>query len=142
MKLIAHRGNRHGPNSRWENKITYLELALKYDYDIEFDVWALNGNLFLGHDGPSEFLGDWKIPLDRSWIHAKNYAALRILLDMGANCFYHDKDKYTLTSKGFIWAYPGSEVGRDTILVMPELADYPLDNTVTGVCSDYISRYR
>ena len=65
-------------------------------------------------------------------------------LDRGGfylNYFWHEEDKVALTSKGYLWAYPGVECSN-AIAVMPELADkdFKPDN-VLGICSDYILRY-
>ena len=54
------------------------------------------------------------------WCHAKNFEALEYLTRCAAHCFYHQEDDYTITSRGFIWAYPGQPGGRYTIAVHPE----------------------
>ncbi len=33
------------------------------------------------------------------------------------NFFWHENDKYTLTSKNFIWTYPGEKTGGNSIIV-------------------------
>ena len=52
MKYIAHRGNLNGPNRLLENKPDYLNVALSLGYDVEVDVWFIDGKFFLGHDRP------------------------------------------------------------------------------------------
>jgi hypothetical protein len=37
------------------------------------------------------------------------------------NYFFHQEDDITLTSKGYIWAYPGKQPIKNSIAVMPEL---------------------
>ena len=53
MKLISHRGNLIGADPGKENRPSYIKSALKLGYDVEIDVWNLNGTWFLGHDDPS-----------------------------------------------------------------------------------------
>ena len=43
---------------------------------------------------------------DNFWCHAKNLDALNRLLKIGVNCFWHENDKYTLTSNRIIWTFP------------------------------------
>ena len=52
---------------------------------------------------------------------------------------YKVNDDITLTSKNYIWAYPGKQPIKNSISVMPEL-----NNDVSGcfgVCSDYIENF-
>ena len=60
MKLISHRGNLIGADPGKENRPSYIKSALKLGYDVEIDVWNLNGTWFLGHDDPSYELADIK----------------------------------------------------------------------------------
>jgi hypothetical protein len=57
------------------------------------------------------------------------------------NYFWHQKDDVTLTSKGYIWAYPGKQPLENSIAVLPELNEDNLTLAV-GVCSDYIKDYK
>jgi hypothetical protein len=61
-----------------------------------------------------------------AYFHAKNVQALAELLTLsktlGFKCFFHDTDDYTITSDGYIWAYPGKELVTGSICVMPERA--------------------
>ena len=52
MKLISHRGNTSGPATEKENSPSYIKDALDMGYDVEIDVWNINGIWFLGHDDP------------------------------------------------------------------------------------------
>jgi hypothetical protein len=54
------------------------------------------------------------------WWHCKNFAALDKLQGSNLNYFWHQEDDHTLTSKGFIWTYPGKEIGINNVIVMPE----------------------
>lgn len=142
MKIIAHRGNINGPKSEFENSPNYIDIALK-TYDCEIDVWVIGNNVLLGHDyGKYEVDHKW---LDQRknklWIHCKNYGAMNLFCGTTFNYFWHDTDDYTMTSAGYIWAYPGKENVRDrTVLVMPERVwskEYYTKIKCFGICSDY-----
>ncbi|KKL75413.1 hypothetical protein LCGC14_2055130 [marine sediment metagenome] len=95
----------------------------------------------MGHNEPCyvvdlEFLG-----IKGLWIHCKNYEALQDLSQRDLNVFFHTDEDYVLTSKNYIWAYPGKLGGKYTICVMPEWNDFPT-NGFAGICSDYIGDYK
>ena len=145
MLLIAHRGNLNGPNSNLENSPDYVVDAIQQNFDVEVDVWYTNNQLFLGHDNP-----EYKIHLDFLlshqsvlWCHAKNIEALNFMLEKDLHCFWHQEDDYTITNKGYIWAYPDKQVPNlsKSITVMPEWHDTNVSN-FSGVCSDYIESYK
>ena len=52
MVLIAHRGNTDGRFESYENEPNYIDKALKKGYDVEIDIWVIEGNFYLGHDKP------------------------------------------------------------------------------------------
>lgn len=143
MKYIAHRGLTEGPDSELENRPDQILKSLAKGYHCEIDVRFVGKRWMLGHDNP-----DYEIPFEflehpSLWIHAKNLDALYILgASRKLNFFWHQEDDFTLTSKGYIWTYPGKELTEDSILVMPEYADKTLENAYTAecyaICSDYI----
>lgn len=139
MIIIAHRGNTHGPSEK-ENSPNHIDAALALGYDAEVDVWWVENVLYLGHDSPTYAIDqDWLISRkDKLWCHAKTVNAMSKLISMDMHWFWHDKDDYTLTSKGVVWAYPGKPpCCYDTIAVMPETcAPYDLSNFY-GICTDY-----
>ncbi|KKM93191.1 hypothetical protein LCGC14_1210860 [marine sediment metagenome] len=141
MILIAHRGNINGPNIMDENKPSYIEDAIDQGYDVEIDVWLLDGKYYLGHDEPSYVVGLEFLGMKSLWIHCKNYEALQDLSQRDLNVFFHTDEDYVLTSKNYIWAYPGKLGNKHTICVMPEWGDYSIDG-FAGVCSDYIGDYK
>lgn len=148
MKLIAHRGNIDGPSEDTENTCETIDLAIERGFDAEVDVWVFNGEIFLGHDAPSLKIDKrWMNERHhRLWVHCKNTEALGYFSGRGFNCFFHDVDAYTITSDGFVWAYPGMPAaGKKCIAVMPEhvssLNDYVFENYF-GVCSDYVSELK
>ena len=46
MFFISHRGNLKGPNKDEENKIEYIDKALKKNFDVEIDLWFVKKNFF------------------------------------------------------------------------------------------------
>ena len=56
------------------------------------------------------------------------------------NYFWHEYDTATLTSKNYIWAYPGKQPIKNSIAVMPEIHKEDINQCV-GICSDYIKNY-
>lgn len=141
MKLIAHRGLINGPNRSLENQPQQIRSSLAAGYDCEIDLWVFDGRLYLGHDGPQYNITRDFLDQAGLWIHAKHIDALDWLLDTDLNYFWHQEDHYTLTSKNFIWAYPGQAVTKRSVQVMPEMADPTLNNidrNCYAVCSDWI----
>ena len=137
MKIISHRGNLEGTNPIWENHPNYIEKALNL-FDVEIDVWNINNCWFLGHDKPQ-----YQIKIDflfnnKLWCHAKNIEALSKMLEYNIHCFYHDKDDYTITSKGYIWAYPNKPLINSGISVVFG-KNIPENFNGMGICTDYAS---
>jgi hypothetical protein len=139
MIIISHRGNVEGPNPDRENREETIAAAIAEGFDCEIDVWKVNDTLYLGHDGPDRettlaFLTTYSSSL---WVHCKNLDALLALKDT-FNCFFHDKDVYTLTSKGIVWGNIGSPTTENVICVMPP-GPY---GACLGVCTDFPRRER
>ena len=139
--LISHRGNVTGPDPKNENKIEYINKALKLGYDVEIDVWYVKGEFYLGHDRPDYLVDDQYLKQKKLWCHAKNYEALYQMMKKGIHCFWHETDKVTITSKGYVWAYPGQQPLKNSIAVMPEINNEDTSASA-GVCSDYIEKYK
>lgn len=142
MRYISHRGNLMGPFPLLENRQDYIENALNSGFECECDVWCINNKWWLGHDAPQYETDISFLFTHGLWIHAKNIEALEKLKGTCLNYFWHENDRYTLTSRGFIWAYPGSPLTENIICVMPENAvpQYTKDEKMKalGICSDYV----
>lgn len=149
MHLISHRGNINGKKPHKENNPDYIKDALDLGYEVEVDIWYLtdNSTYYLGHDKPEypiheSFIDNLK---DKLWFHCKNEDALSYLKDDfdNINFFWHQEDRYTITSKGYVWAFPGEKLVKNSIILFPE--NYPDDKNKlllsSGICSDYISDY-
>ncbi len=140
MRLIAHRGNFDGPNPDKENEPVYIMQALAMGYDVEIDVWYLNGTYYLGHDTPQYAVDKQFLMNPKFWCHAKNINALYVMESEDIHCFMHDVDSAVFTSLAYIWTYPGQPLTPNSICVLPETND-DFPRNVAGICSDYISRY-
>jgi len=152
MKLISHRGNIDGPNPLEENSPEYIEKALIEGFHVEIDIRydTYDKKLYLGHDEP-QYLIDWfwlSKYKDFLWIHCKNIEALYEFSygTSGFNYFWHQNDDFTLTSRNYIWTYPGKSYTPKSVIVMPEW-NMPVDVfsdlkafNCYGICSDYIKR--
>lgn len=153
MKLIAHRGNINGPNPLEENKPEYIEKAIELGYDVEIDIryYPDIEGLYLGHDDPQcvvnwLWLSKYK---ENLWIHCKNIEALAefSLESNGYNYFWHQEDDYTLTSKNYIWTYPGKTYKKNSVIVMPEWEksinyDKLKASKCYAICSDYVGEIK
>ena len=144
MILISHRGNIDGKNEARENHPDYINQAIGYGWDVEIDVWMIDGVLFLGHDEPQYGVTQHWLNerCERLWIHCKNVEAIEWFNTIdGFNYFWHQEDTVALTSMNIIWAYPGKQPIKGSIAVMPEIHNDNLD-VCSGICSDYIYRYK
>jgi len=160
MKLISHRGNLNGPDPKHENSPEKVLETRMAGFDVEVDIWFdKKHGWWFGHDAP-------QYPVDKSvlyndeydytkgfvFFHAKNFLAFAALSriynseDTGNDCFWHQEDDYTLTSNGWIWAYPRPDVDvhRSVIVAMPEYANLSYSDLkgVGGVCTDYPLEYK
>lgn len=141
MILISHRGNIGGPNKKFENEPEYILLAIKNGFHVEIDVWLLESNgFYLGHDYPKIPININFLKNEKLWCHAKNLEALTLMLNNNIRCFWHENDRYTITSNGYIWAYPDKKVNSKSIAVCKNKQqtkkNYKLD--IYGICSDYV----
>jgi hypothetical protein len=144
MILISHRGNTNGPQESHENEPNYIDLAISKGFDVEIDVWFIDGLLYLGHDEPQYCVNfRWFMDrISRIWVHCKNIEAAIYFGECGydINYFWHENDTITLTSQKYIWAYPGNQPIKNSIAVMPEINQESVDSC-SGVCSDFIEKY-
>jgi hypothetical protein len=144
MIYISHRGNVNEKNIEFENTIEYIDNAINKDFDVEIDVWYLNNNFYLGHDKPDSHVKlSWLLNnASKLWIHCKNVDTIMPLKEYEIfNFFWHQQDKVALTSKQYIWAYPGQQPICQSIAVLPEMFDDDISQCI-GICSDIIGSYR
>lgn len=150
MLLISHRGNLFGPKLERENNVPYINEALEAGFDCEVDVWFHYGKFYLSHD-PVNFKKTYDMPdmsffqNDKLWVHCKNFDALLAFQRTNkVNYFFHDKDAYTLTSKGYVWAFPNMSISHHNKAISVVDKFVELDNLpgYCGVCSDYVGHWK
>lgn len=136
MKIISHRANLNGRNSSTENSIPAINMALYQGFDVEIDVWFKNNKWYLGHDKPIHYIEKSFLENKKLWCHAKNLDALNLMIkNKKIHSFWHENDKYTLTSKGYIWTYPDKDVRENSILVLNKKSK--LSKKCFGICTDF-----
>lgn len=147
MLIISHRGNLTGPNSLKENSTEYIEEAIFEGFDVEVDLWSDDNYFYLGHDKPQHFVSvDWLERFkNKLWLHCKNTNALEKISSLEHfNYFWHENDKYTITSKGIGWTLVGEIPYSKSILVLPEKSDFSIEyiKESYGICTDNPIFYR
>lgn len=148
MIYISHRGNLCGKNSEFENNPVRIDECINLGFDVEIDLRYEKDKLFLGHDfSQYEITYDWILKRNaKLWIHCKDHSSINFLYDKFDNCnfFWHQNDDYTMTSLGFLWAYPGKEPqGNKCIMVLPELFFNSIhDKNCLGICTDNVLGYK
>lgn len=149
--IIAHRGLLDGPDTVLQNRPDQVMKAFGFGFQVEIDVWYIDGKWFLGHDGPEHSV-DWSFMYDNSnqlWIHCKNLDAffkLKSDITHQLNYFFHDSDAVVFTSKHHVWTYFGKRetMHKSSVCVMPEV-NYQWDEIVqmarldqwAAICTDY-----
>lgn len=167
--IICHRGNINGPSIH-ENSLDQINMAIALGYDVEIDVRYERMrdedtyNLYLGHD-KAQYLIDFHWILQnkhRLWIHCKDRQSLEFFNNLEnpyLNYFYHTDEDYVLTSKFYVWCFPGKPLLKNSICVMPESDYYQdhkdniwksspstnqwyfIDTNIKGICTDYPYKY-
>jgi hypothetical protein len=141
--FISHRGNINGKNPSMENNPAYIDEAISAGYDVEIDIRIMSDKIYLGHDEP-QYEVDYKWLADRYenlWIHCKNVESLDFVNNARLHWFWHEEDTLTLTSKGYVWVYPGKQPIKNSIAVMPEINEDDVSLCI-GICSDQIEKYK
>lgn len=153
MKIISHRGNLDGKNLSRENSPDYIEEALSEGFDVEIDVHYNNQDkcFYLGHDKPQYPVSLYWLSKYREnlWVHCKNFEALSEFSKTAFNYFWHQSDRYTLTSKGIGWVLIGQYPYPKSVIVLPEsisLYTFPhgieyMKNSY-GICTDIPITYK
>lgn len=141
-RVIAHRGNLNGPDPATENSPEQIEKARKAGFDVEIDVWFVNGQWYTGHNAPQYKVDFSFLDSPRYWLHAKNIEALHFLTEerteIDCDFFWHQNDDYTLTNNGFIWTLPGKPLPEEFgIAVLPESIVLYDVNKAWTICTDY-----
>jgi hypothetical protein len=141
--LISHRGNIDGKNPQLENNPDYIDEAISLGYDVEIDLWFIDGRTYLGHDGPQYEVDDewFANRANKLWVHCKNTDSLNWIRNTILHYFWHEEDTLTLTSKQYMWVYPGKQPIIGSVAVMPEIYNDDVSKCI-GICSDVIKQYK
>lgn len=142
MLIISHRGNTEGSDPPLENHPNQIDRCIsEHSMNVEVDVRFIDGEWYLGHDSAQYNVSkQWLILRSNFlWLHCKNIEAMCALQNdvLDLHYFWHETDQYTITSKGWIWAYPACDVPfktRKSIGVMPP--PYFNASKFAGICTD------
>lgn len=142
MKIISHRAYVNGEDPDIENHPVAIQALLDSGLHVEIDVWYIDGNYLLGHDSPKYQIQESFLKQEGLWCHAKNKYALEQMLASEVHCFWHQQDDYTITSRGYIWAYPSKETsGNNTVLLFPERHPEIEYSKYDFICTDYVNKF-
>jgi hypothetical protein len=99
--------------------------------------------IYLGHDSfYYEIIDKWlNERFDKLWFLCKYVVSLNWIKNTSLHYFWHENDTLTLTSKNYIWVYPGKQPIIGSIAVMPEIFNDDVSNCL-GICSDFIQNYK
>jgi hypothetical protein len=140
MKIISHRGNLYGPDHITENTPDSILEAIKLGFDVEVDVWLYNNKFFLGHDEPQYETDILFLKNKNIWCHTKNKEAFEELCNSDCHYFWHDSDKFTITSKGIHWCYPNNYSKHGITVLKDRYTD--INNIkCLGICTDFPIHY-
>ena len=147
--IVLHRGNT-GRDSLPENHPDTLKTRKD---SVECDVWFVNYKWYLGHDKPQYLIEniDEFLQSPKNLIHAKDGNTFATLLQYcrergyDSDIFFHTDEKYVLTTRGNIIAYPGEYIHSNVTCMMPENMGRQLEcderTNMAGVCSDNVYSY-
>jgi hypothetical protein len=142
MRVISHRGNLLGIQKKTENNPDQVDKVLSMGFDCEIDVWYKNNNWYLGHDKPIYKINEIFLENKKLWCHAKNLNALSLMLkNRNIHCFWHQKDDFTITSKGYIWTYPNKNTTDNSVIVLKNKKS-KLPKNLFGICTDFVLLYK
>jgi len=145
MIYIAHRGNIDGRMPEAENHPNHIKYALFEGYDVEIDFWLVDGKIVLGHDEPQHEVDKRFLIHPNIWIHAKNPEAFEMIVGNQLKGFWHTQEDYALTTDGHIWVYPGNQLLKDSIAVLPEtVTNYGVSDLQQcfAICSDEVKKFK
>jgi hypothetical protein len=139
MILISHRGNLKGPNLLLENSPEQIDLAIQNGLIVEVDLRVIENNFWLGHDTANYLVSEnWILNRKNSLvIHSKDLITSDFLAEFNdtLNWFYHTDEDVVLTSKGWLWCYPGIYLSNGITVIKDNSTLFP--KKVKGICTDY-----
>ena len=133
MIFISNGGNLNGKSSNFENNPDQIQKCFDLNLNIKLDVWFKDEKFWLGSDKPNLEVNPKMLEDYRVWCQAKNIEALdMMLLNHNINCFIISKDKFTITSKGFIWNVNQKNIPKRSVIQIND--DFIFDKTKLTNC--------
>jgi hypothetical protein len=125
-------------------------------FDVEVDIWIIDNQICLSHDDPTYMdnrnivdLKDIYELSDNLWVHCKNREALEFFSNKSFHYFWHERDCYTLTSRGIGMVLVGQYPYPKSVIVLPESISlyyppygYEYIKNSYGICTDYPLKYQ
>lgn len=141
--IIAHLGNINGRQPENENKLQYIQKALKAGWHVCIDVAYHCGGFVLPFDGGFQAVPTAVLSKQRVWCRAHDPITLDALCDINAHVFLNTESWLALTSAQFVWTMPGHILTPRSIACFPEAAheDWLRQADPAGLCSDEPARY-
>lgn len=141
MKIISHRGNLSGSEPTTENNPNHIDYVLDMGFDVEIDLYLYKNKFYLGHDEPIYIIDDdWLLKRNNKlWIHLKTIELIENSIVQKLNYFWHESDKFTLTSKGIPWCYPGVYIKNGITVILDQEF---ISKNIFGICTDYPIFYK
>jgi hypothetical protein len=145
MKLMSHRGNRHGPIPTLENSPDYVDQCVLAGIETEVDIRMVGEHFYLGHDFPQYRISSTWLNerFTHLLLHVKDHRALNKILNNFSHWHYfcHASDPFTATSHGYIWLHDMSLSAPANAIVplitQPLLASFTNRN-VFAFCTDFV----
>jgi hypothetical protein len=140
--IISHLGNIDGAQPEHENKLSYVEKALKAGWHVCIDVVFHHGTFILPYDGGFNSVSPGFLSKHRIWCRAHDPETLDALCNITAHSFLATQG-LALTSAQFVWTLPGHPLTQRSIAVHPEATDasWLTQFEPAGLCSDTPARY-
>lgn len=140
--IISHLGNIDGANPQQENKLSYVEKALKAGWHVCVDVVFYHGGFILPFDGGFNPVPPAFLSKQRVWCRAHDPETLDALCNVNAHAFL-STEGLALTSSQFIWTLPTHLLTVRSIAVFPEQVgpEWLAYAEPAGICSNEPIRY-
>lgn len=140
--LIAHLGNQNGPNPEQENRLKYVQEALKAGWHVCVEVIFYQGSFLLPFDGGFNVAQPGFFSNQRVWSKCQDGETIDALCNIGAHSFLVNDAGPTLTSAQFVWTPAPRELSARSIAYLPESSPGWLEQyEPAGLCSDFPMQY-
>jgi len=141
--IISHLGNTDGRQPEHENKLAYVQQALKAGWHVCVDVVFHHGTFLLPYEGGFNPVPGAILAKQRVWCRAHDPVTLDALCNINAHAFLNTVSGLALTSSQFIWTLPDHGLAPRSIACFPEITDaaWLANAEPAGLCSNEPVRY-